>query len=92
MTKADLIELLMKGDAFEGMSKRTANAVVDAVFGSLAKAIKKDKRFTAPGFGTFSLRKRGARVGRNPKTGEEIKIPAGKTVVFKPAPTFKDSL
>ena len=92
MTKADLIDVLLKNKTFEGMSKRAANLVVDVVFEALSKAIKKDKRFTVPGFGTFSVKKRSARVGRNPQTGAEIKIPASKTVSFKPAPAFKESL
>ncbi|MFA6033041.1 MAG: HU family DNA-binding protein [Myxococcota bacterium] len=92
MTKADLIDVLLKNKTFDGMSKRTANLVVDVVFEALSKAIKKDKRFVVPGFGTFSVKKRGARVGRNPQTGTEIKIPASKTVSFKPAPVFKESL
>ncbi|MBI5524981.1 MAG: HU family DNA-binding protein [Deltaproteobacteria bacterium] len=92
MTKADLVELILKHEAFSGMSKRAANVMLDVVFDNLSKAIKKDKRFTFPGFGTFTVRKRSARTGRNPKTGVEIKIPAGKTVLFKPAPAFKDFL
>jgi DNA-binding protein HU-beta len=92
MTKAELVEAILKNKTLNGMSKRAANVVVDVVFENLAKAIKKDKKFTYPGFGTFSVRKRSARVGRNPQTGTEIKIPASKTVGFKPAPAFKDSL
>ncbi|MBT5633626.1 MAG: HU family DNA-binding protein, partial [Nitrospina sp.] len=56
------------------------------------KAIKKEKRFAYPSFGTFTVRSRKARKGRNPRTGEEIKIKASKTVGFKPAPTLKNSL
>ena len=58
----------------------------------LKKAIGKDKRFAYPGFGTFTVRKRKARTGRNPQTGDKIKIAASKTVAFKPAPKFKGSL
>jgi DNA-binding protein HU-beta len=66
--------------------------VVDAVFENLARAIRKDKRFSVPGFGTFSLKKRAGRVGRNPQTGAEIQIAPTKTVGFKPAPELKRSL
>ena len=59
---------------------------------SREKAIKKEKRFAYPSFGTFTVRTRKARKGRNPQTGEEIKIKASKTVGFKPAPTLKNSL
>lgn len=91
MTKAELIEKLQKGAGKE-LSKRALGEIVDEVFSNIGKAVKRKKRFTYPGFGTFQLRKRAARVGRNPRTNEEVKIPAHRTVVFKPAPNFKSSL
>lgn len=91
MTKAELIEKLQKNSGKE-MSKKALGEVVDEVFDLISKSVKKDKRFAYPGFGTFTLRKRAARVGRNPRTGEEIKIGASKSVSFKPAPNFKSSL
>ena len=91
MTKAELIEKLQKGSG-KNLSKRALADIVDEVFDNVAKSVKKDKRFTYPGFGTFTLRKRKPRVGRNPKTKEEIKIPASKTVAFRPAPNLKSSL
>jgi DNA-binding protein HU-beta len=91
MTKAELIEKLQKGSGKE-LSKKALTEVVDEVFDLISKSVKKDKRFAYPGFGTFSLRKRAPRVGRNPKTGEEIKIVASKTVAFRPAPNLKASL
>jgi DNA-binding protein HU-beta len=66
--------------------------VIDATFQAISKTIKKEKRFAYPGFGTFTVRSRKARKGRNPQTGEEIKIKASKTVGFKPSPTLKSSL
>jgi DNA-binding protein HU-beta len=69
-----------------------ASDVLDATFKTISKAIKRDKRFSYPGFGTYTVRNRKARNGRNPQTGEEIKIKASKTVGFKPAPTLKSSL
>jgi len=90
MTKADLIE---KVQASHGdMSKRQVALVVDAVFDQLARGIRKDKRFSMPGFGTFVVKKRAARVGRNPQTGAEIRIAPSKTVGFKPAPELKNAL
>jgi DNA-binding protein HU-beta len=90
MTKADLIE---KVQAEHGdLSKRQLAAVVDAIFDHLAKGIRKDKRFLMPGFGTFTVKKRAGRVGRNPQTGAEIKIAPSKTVGFKPAPELKKAL
>lgn len=91
MTKAELIEQLQKGAGKE-LSKKELTTLLDEVFISIAKSVKKDKRFAYPGFGTFSLRKRAARVGRNPRTGVEIKIAASRTIAFKPAPNLKSSL
>ena len=89
MTKGDLINAVAKGVK---LSKRAAGDAVDATFQALARAIKKDKRFQAPGFGTFTVRSRKARKGRNPQTGAEINIKASRTVGFKPAPTMKKGL
>lgn len=91
MTKAELIERVAK-DLGPGVSKKITAAMVESVFEHLHKAIKKDKRFTYPGFGTFAVKKRKARKGRNPRTGEEIEIAPTRTVAFKPAPHFKASL
>jgi DNA-binding protein HU-beta len=90
MTKADLIEKVQGAHA--DLSKRHVALLVDAVFEQLAKGIRKDKRFVMPGFGTFSVKKRAGRVGRNPRTGAEIKIAPTRTVNFKPAPELKKAL
>ncbi len=90
MTKAELIDLVHGG--LEGHSKKDTGEIVQAVFDSLAAAIKKGKRFSYPGFGTFNVKERAARRGRNPRSGKEITIPASKTVSFKAAPTLKDTL
>jgi DNA-binding protein HU-beta len=90
MTKAELIANVVKGS--KGLSKKAASDLVDSVFVELKKAIKKDARFSLPGFGTFSVRKRAARNGINPQTKKPIKIRASKTVAFKPAPKFKGTL
>jgi DNA-binding protein HU-beta len=94
MTKAELIDKvheLASKDAKDINKKQTAD-VVDAVFAALSEAIKAGNRFTYPSFGTFTVKERAARDGRNPRTGDAIKIPASKTVSFKPAPKFKDAL
>jgi len=91
MTKADLVERVSK-DAGPTVSKKMVGQIVEFTFEHLHKAIRKDKRFTYPGFGTFGIKKRRARKGRNPKTGEIIEIPPTRTVAFKPAPNFKASL
>jgi DNA-binding protein HU-beta len=91
MTKADLVERVSK-DAGPTVSKKMVAHILEAVFEHLHKAIRKDKHFTYPGFGTFTVKKRKARTGRNPKTGEVIQIAPTRTVAFKPAPNFKASL
>ena len=88
MTKAQLIDKVAKAMKSD-LSKKQIGDVIDYGFTEMAKAIKKDKRFSYPGFGTFNVKKRKARKGRNPQTGETIKIKASKTVGFKPAPKLK---
>jgi DNA-binding protein HU-beta len=89
MTKADLIEVVAKATH---LNKREAGEAVDATFDAIAKAIKKSKRFQVPGFGTFTVRSRKSRKGRNPQTGAAITIKASRTVGFKPAPDLKKGL
>jgi len=91
MTKAELIDKVAGTEGLD-LSKRAVEELVDAAFGTIAGAIKKEKRFSYPGFGTFTVRSRKARTGRNPQTGEEIRIKASKTIGFKPARSLKDSL
>jgi len=91
MTKAELIATVAK-TVGRGLSQRAVERIVDAMFMQLKKGLKKDKRFAFPGFGTFSVRKRAARKGRNPRTNEEIRIPAHRTVVFTPSKSFKGKL
>ncbi len=92
MTKDELIETVMKTCNGNGLTKRLTTDILNNAFATMGKAIKKDKRFSYPGFGTFTVRKRKARTGRNPQTGEIIKINASKTVGFKPSPKLKESL
>jgi DNA-binding protein HU-beta len=92
LTKDELINSIIKNCKDSNLSKRLAGDVLDAAFENITKSIKKEKRFAYPGFGTFTVRNRKARKGRNPQTGEEIKIKASKTVGFKPAPTPKNAL
>ena len=92
VTKDDLINAVVKTCKGDDLSKRLVSDVIDAAFESIGKSIKKEKRFSYPAFGTFTVRNRKARKGRNPQTGEEIKIKASRTVGFKPAPTLKSSL
>jgi len=91
MTKAELIDQVVR-QAGGGVSKKDTEALVDAAFGAVGKAIREQKRFSYPGFGIFTLKERAARGGRNPRTGEAIRIKATQTVAFKPAPALRDSL
>ena len=91
MTKAELIDKVAKALKSD-LSKKQIGDVIDAGFTEIAKAVKKEHRFSYPGFGTFNVKKRKARKGRNPQTGAEIKIKASKTVGFKPAPKLKGML
>jgi DNA-binding protein HU-beta len=92
MTKAEIVEKVCTTHKNRDLSKAACNEILDTCFDLLGKCIKKDKRFTWPGFGTWSVRNRKARKGRNPQTGLEIKIPASKTIGFRPAPTLKKTL
>jgi DNA-binding protein HU-beta len=92
MTKAEFIDQVVKSSAGADLNKKTAGDLVDGIFASMGRAIKKDGRFSYPGFGTFTLKKRAARKGRNPRSGEEIRIKASKTVGFRPAPSLKKTL
>lgn len=89
MTKADLIDAIA---AKTGLTKRAAGEALDVALDNIKKGIKKEGRMSLPDFGTFTVKKRKARTGRNPQTGKAIQIKASKTVGFKPAPTFKKSL
>ena len=92
MTKAELVEQMAK-DA--GISKSAASAALDSFFGNITQALKKKKKdgkITLVGFGTFSKVRRKARKGRNPQTGEAIKIKASNSVKFKPGKKLKDAI
>jgi DNA-binding protein HU-beta len=89
MTKGELIDAVAKS---ANISKVVAGDAVDATFENIGKAIRKSKRFQVPGFGTFTIRSRKARKGRNPQTGAAINIKASRTVGFKPAPILKKGL
>ena len=89
MNKADLVEAISKStNTTKADTERMLDALVDAV----VKNIKKKEGVKLVGFGTFAVSNRKARVGRNPQTGEEIKIPARKVPVFRPGKELKDSV
>ena len=80
MNKGDLINAIAEETS---MSKAGAGAVLNAIVGSVAGALKKGDKVTLPGFGTFRVSHRAARMGRNPQTGEAIQIQASNVPKFK---------
>lgn len=90
MTKAELIEEMAK-DA--GISKAAATTALNSMIDGITKALKKkDGKVTLVGFGTFSKIRRKARKGRNPQTGEMIKIKASNSVKFKPGKKLSEAV
>lgn len=87
MNRAELVDVIAKST---GVSKKDTDAVLKAFVESVEKTVKKGDAVQLVGFGTFSQVKRKARTGRNPSTGENIKIAAKKAPVFKPGKAFKD--
>ncbi len=91
MNKAELIAAVQKQigeDCSKAHAERTVNAVLDGIKGGL----KTDKVVQLVGFGTFAVKDRKARTGRNPQTGEQIQIKASRTVTFKVGANLKESV
>ena len=89
MTKAELIEIVAKAAR---QPKKRVGDTLDIAFEQIARAVRRDKRFWVPGFGTFTVRRRRARAGYNPRTNSPMTIPAARTVGFRPAPELKKGL
>lgn len=89
MNKAEFTSAVADGAE---LSKADAGRAVDAVIETIKKALKKGETITLVGFGTFSVRKRAARQGRNPQTGDTIKIKASKNPAFKAGKALKDAV
>jgi DNA-binding protein HU-beta len=89
MNKAELIEHMAKQ---ADISKAAAARALEALIGGVKSTLKKNKSVSLVGFGSFSVTKRAARVGRNPKTGESIKIKSAKVPKFRPGKALKDAL
>ena len=88
MSKQLLVDVLKK----TGMRAVDAGEAIDAITQAIARELKKNARFTIPGFGSFNVSKRSARMGRNPRTGEAIKIKASKGVRFKAGARLKSAI
>jgi len=88
MTKQDLVNEV----ADLGITKKQSAAAVDAMISAIKGALAKGDKVSLVGFGSFSVKKRAAREGRNPRTGRPLKIPAKKVPVFKAGKALKDSV
>ncbi|CAM8641576.1 MAG TPA: HU family DNA-binding protein [Burkholderiaceae bacterium] len=89
MNKTDLIEHIAKN---ADISKAAAGRALDALLSGVKTTLKKGGSVTLVGFGTFAVAKRAARTGRNPRTGDAIKIKAAKLPKFRPGKALKDAL
>jgi DNA-binding protein HU-beta len=89
MTKSELIETVARATR---QPKTTVARTIELTFDNISRAIRRDKRFWVPGFGTFSVRRRRARPGFNPRTNAAMTIPAARTVGFRPAPKLRKSI
>ena len=87
MNKAELVDAIASKT---GSSKKAAEASLNATIEAISASLKKGDKVQLVGFGSFEVRKRAARKGRNPQTGAEIKIPASKAPVFKAGKALKD--
>ncbi len=87
MNKAELVEEV-SGEV--GLSKRETQKVIDAIIGTIGDTLAAGEKVTLVGFGTFGVRQRMARTGRNPQTGATIQIPAKKVPKFLPGKTLKE--
>ena len=89
MTKAELIDKIAISS---GISRTAANNALNATLDNITRTLQKGQKVTLIGFGTFAVQQIKARTGRNPKTGEEIKIPAGKIPRFTAGKALKSAI
>lgn len=89
MNKFDLVNMLASKT---GMTKKGASEALDSVLNAIVDALKKGDKVTVTGFGTFEVRQRKARPGRNPQTGASITIPARKVAAFRAGKALKDAV
>jgi integration host factor subunit beta len=87
LTKADLIEEVLK---VTELPRKESETIVETIFDSIIEAIQKGEKIEIRGFGSFRTRQRKGRVGRNPKTGEKVEVPAKRIPFFKPSKELKD--
>jgi integration host factor subunit beta len=87
MTKADLIEEVSRVVEF---TRKESEVIVEAIFDSVVKALREGDKIEIRGFGSFRTRQRQGRIGRNPKTGARVDVPAKRIPYFKPSKELKD--
>ncbi len=89
MTKADLVELVA---GRSDIPRKRADELVQVVLESIVEALHRDEKVELRGFGSFRIRQRGERTGRNPKTGEQVHVPPKKIPYFKPGKFLREEL
>lgn len=89
MNKMDLVNSVAEKTE---ITKKDAEKVINAVFDSIGEALANGEKVQLVGFGTFEVKERAARTGRNPRTGEEIAIPATKVPTFKPGKSLREAV
>jgi integration host factor subunit beta len=87
MTKADLVEQVAKE---ADMTKKDAEQLVEIIFDSITESLNRGEKIELRGFGSFRVRERNSRMGRNPKTGDAVAIPAKRVAYFKPGKELKE--
>jgi integration host factor subunit beta len=87
LTKADLIEEVLR---ISELPRKESETIVETIFESIIEALQKGDKIEIRGFGSFRTRQRRGRVGRNPKTGEKVEVPAKKIPFFKPSKELKE--
>ena len=87
MTKADLVDAVSR---VTELNRKDSEIVVESLFESIVKALKSGDKLEVRGFGSFRIRERRARQGRNPKTGEKVNVPEKRVPYFKPSKELKD--
>ena len=89
MTKAELVDEVARSTE---LTKKDAEIIVNTVFQSIVDSLKAGEKIELRGFGSFRIRHRNARIGRNPKTGEKVEVPAKRIPYFKPGKELREML
>jgi len=87
MTKADLIDEVSR---VVELTRKDSEVIVESIFGSIVRSLHTGDKIEIRGFGSFRTRQRNPRIGRNPKTGDRVEVPAKKIPFFKPSKELKD--